>query len=74
MNLSKDICRCMGLLPAPNGEQRCARRDSCARFVQRHEGGERISTAQWLCPTTDDYYGRYIEQLPARPPIATSRA
>lgn len=51
--------RCLGLLPAFEGTQRCAKRDTCARFVNRHDGNK---VAQWLCPTRDDYYGAYIKQ------------
>lgn len=60
MSLPNDICRCLGLLPAPDGVQRCAKRDECARYMERHNGGERTPCAQWLCPTTDDYYGMFI--------------
>jgi hypothetical protein len=62
MTLANDICRCLGLLPAPDGVQRCTKRDECARYVQRHTGGDRTPMAQWMCPTANDYFGMFIAE------------
>lgn len=60
MSLTHDTCRCLGLLPGLTAEQRCAKRDSCARYTERWTGGERTPHAQWLCPGADDFYEAYI--------------
>lgn len=62
MSLPYDICRCMGLLPAPNQTtQRCAKRNQCQRFTERANGGERTPVALWLCPGADGFYESFIE-------------
>lgn len=57
MKLADDVTRCLGLLPAPMGTLACMRRQSCARYVQRHDGSR---MSMWLCPTEDAYYGMYV--------------
>ena len=60
--LANETCRCLGLLPAPEQTtQRCGKRDTCQRYTERAEGGERTPTAQWLCPGADDFYESYLE-------------
>lgn len=51
--------RCLGVQQAPMGDIPCAKRETCARYVQRFQG-ERL--AHWLCPTQENFYGKYIEQ------------
>lgn len=70
MTLPADKTRCLGLLPAPEGEQRCSKRDTCQRYTQRHTGGEATPIAQWMCPTADEYYGMYLPSEAAAPSAA----
>ena len=64
--LLDDVTRCLGLLPhlLDHGvTQRCVRRDSCARYLQRAHGGAHTPVAQWLCPGNQDYWQYYIEVM-----------
>jgi hypothetical protein len=58
MTLVADSTRCLGLLPGPTGEIPCTKRETCARYVERHDGAP---MAQYLCPTLDEFYGAYVE-------------
>lgn len=64
MTLPADVARCLGQLPSPYGEVPCSRRNECARYRQRCFVGPATPVYQWLCPTSDDYYGRFIKQEP----------
>lgn len=58
--LAADEKRCLGQLPAPMGEIPCMKRQTCARYLQRHDGAG-APVAMWLCPTPDHYYGNYVQ-------------
>lgn len=63
MTLPADTRRCLGLLPTPTGEQRCTRRNTCARYTQRHTGGEATPFVQWACPGPDSYWQNYLPEV-----------
>ena len=54
MSLLNDVCRCLGEQP---GIHTCARRATCARYVERDE---RPPFAWCMCPGLDDYYQFFI--------------
>lgn len=58
--LANDVSRCLGIYTSELGDTRCERRETCARYVERHSGGERTPFNQWCCPTLDDYFGAYV--------------
>ena len=62
MTLTNDTCRCLGIYTSELGNTRCPRRDTCARYTQRHKGSERTPVAQWLCPSLDEFFGRYLKE------------
>ena len=48
---------CLGQLPAPGQTtQRCTRRETCRRYVDRHHSPSVQAVAQWLCPGQDSYW------------------
>lgn len=61
MRLQADTSRCLGLLPGLDGEQRCTRRQECARYQQRWDRGEATPMVQYLCPGKDDYWQGFIQ-------------
>ena len=57
MSLLNDVCRCLGEQP---GIHTCARRATCARYVERDTRGTRTPFSTCLCPGLDDYYQFFI--------------
>ena len=57
MSLLHDVCRCLGEQTAIHT---CTRRESCARYVERNNGGPRTPYSMFLCPGQDDYFQNYI--------------
>lgn len=51
MPLPHDVCRCYGLSKVTNGAP-CPKRDQCARYVERENGGN-TPYAGRLCYTSD---------------------
>lgn len=63
MTLNEETDRCLGMYTSEQlGNTRCSKRDECARYVQRFQGGPMTAKFQWLCPTPEDYYGAFIAQ------------
>ena len=57
MPLMNDMARCMGDMHLPTtGRWICDRRETCARYVERHQGGPRTMTYAYLCSEGDDNY------------------
>ena len=72
MHHPNDATRCLGQLPGPDETtHRCTKRESCQRYLQRHEGGERRSFAMWLCPGRDDYWQFFVESEPHASAVKT---
>lgn len=51
MSLPNDICRCYGLSQYSNGPV-CPKRDQCARYVEREQGGHTPHAGR-LCYTSE---------------------
>lgn len=56
MPLLYDMARCQGHKTNADTETLCAFRYSCARYVERHQGGPRTMTYAYLCADGDDSY------------------
>lgn len=58
-----DIARCAGepppelmVLVGGYRTHKCPRRETCARYVERHTGGERTPKCAYLCSEDDESY------------------
>lgn len=57
MPLLHDMARCQGEKELPsNRTQLCIRRNHCARYVERNQGGPRTMKYWYLCSEGDDNY------------------
>lgn len=54
--LPNDVCRCEGIsYVEPRFPWICGRRNECARYLERHTGGEQTPHHQYLCDDGDFY-------------------
>ena len=63
MPLLNDKARCQGVKKIDENratgvrfEWQCTRRKTCARYVERYQGGPRTMTYAYLCDGEDDMY------------------
>lgn len=57
MPLLYDVARCLGMQHAAlESSFTCDRRETCARYVERKQGGPRTMTYANLCCDGDDMY------------------
>lgn len=56
MPLLNDMARCMGYLNVNGEEYQCEKRETCARYVERRQGGPRTGRFAYICLDGVDEY------------------